>query len=81
MFKPKPQVPTHSALQTFHVDAAGLLLRHDYTADVIGGCLRAGLTLELFEEYDHDISNVYRDFQDFEHKPAVSYALIARKRD
>ena len=32
-----PQVPTHSALQTFHVDAAGLLLRHDYTADVIGG--------------------------------------------
>ena len=31
-----PQVPTHSALQTFHVDAAGLLLRHDYTADVIG---------------------------------------------
>ena len=32
-----PQVPTHSAQQTFHVDAAGLLLRHDYTADVIGG--------------------------------------------
>jgi len=31
-----PEVPTHSALQTFHVDAAGLLLRHDYTADVIG---------------------------------------------
>lgn len=30
-------MPTHSALQTFHVDAAGLLLRHDYTADVIGG--------------------------------------------
>jgi hypothetical protein len=31
-----PEVPTHSALQTFHVNAAGLLLRHDYTADVIG---------------------------------------------
>lgn len=28
--------PTHSAKQAFHVDAAGKLLRHDYTADVIG---------------------------------------------
>lgn len=29
-------VPTHSAEQAFVVDAAGRLLRHDYTADVIG---------------------------------------------
>lgn len=28
--------PTHSVEQAFHVDAAGRLLRHDYTADVIG---------------------------------------------
>lgn len=28
--------PTHSARQVFHVDASGCLLRHDYTADVIG---------------------------------------------
>jgi hypothetical protein len=31
-----PSVPTHSALQTFHIDDSGLLTRHDYTADVIG---------------------------------------------
>jgi hypothetical protein len=30
------RVPTHSRLQTFHLDEAGLLFRHDYTADVIG---------------------------------------------
>ena len=29
-------VPTHSATQTFHVDEARRLIRHDYTADVIG---------------------------------------------
>lgn len=28
--------PTHSPLQTFHVDHARRLTRHDYTADVIG---------------------------------------------
>jgi hypothetical protein len=29
-------VPTHSEVQSIHVDASGLLTRHDYTADVIG---------------------------------------------
>lgn len=29
-------VPTHSEMQSFHVNDAGLLTRHDYTADVIG---------------------------------------------
>lgn len=33
--------PTHSARQAFHVDASGRLLRHDYTADVIGGWAKA----------------------------------------
>ena len=31
-----PSVPTHSAQQRFHVNDAGHLVRHDYTADVIG---------------------------------------------
>lgn len=30
------RVATHSRLQTFHIDEAGLLFRHDSTADVIG---------------------------------------------
>ncbi len=34
-------VPTHSPIQEFHIDAAGHLLRHDYTADVIGRWARA----------------------------------------
>lgn len=43
-------VPTHSALQTFHVDGRGHLLRHDYTADVIGRWARAAnLCLESQE--------------------------------
>jgi hypothetical protein len=29
-------VPTHSEVQSFHVNDSGLLTRHDYTADVIG---------------------------------------------
>jgi hypothetical protein len=29
-------LPTHSPVQVFHFDRSGLLLRHDYTADVIG---------------------------------------------
>lgn len=33
--------PTHSARQSFHVDAMGNLHRHDYTADVIGGWAKA----------------------------------------
>ena len=48
-------------------------------ADVIGGCLRNGLILTHFEEYAHDLSNVYRAFQDFEKKPPLSYSLVARK--
>lgn len=31
-----PSVPTHSAAQAFHVDAARRLVRHDYTADPVG---------------------------------------------
>ena len=37
----EPGVPTHSAMQSFHLDDNGLLLRHDYTADVIGRWAKA----------------------------------------
>lgn len=29
-------VPSHSEMQSFHIDTSGQLTRHDYTADVIG---------------------------------------------
>ncbi len=52
---------------------------HHKLSDVIGGCLGAGLELRLFEEYDHDESEVYAAFETFEHKPPLSYALLAQK--
>jgi hypothetical protein len=36
-----PEVPTHSAEQTFYFDEAGLLRRLDYTAEVFGSWARA----------------------------------------
>lgn len=48
-------------------------------SDVIGGCLRHGLTLTHFEEYAHDISAVYRSFEQVETKLPLSYSLVARK--
>lgn len=36
-----PAVPTHSAIQSFHVNASCQLVRHDYIADVIGTWAKA----------------------------------------
>jgi hypothetical protein len=37
-----PSLPTHCTLQRFHVSrSTGLLVQHDYTADVIGRWARA----------------------------------------
>lgn len=52
---------------------------HHKMSDIIGGVLSAGLTLRLFEEYDHDQSEVYAAFEHFETKPPLSYALLAQK--
>lgn len=52
---------------------------HHTLSDVIGGCLRAGLRLEHFEERPHDISMVYRAFRDLPARPPLSYTLVARK--
>lgn len=48
-------------------------------SSIIGLCLQSGLNLTHFEEYGHDLSNNYRAFQDYEHKPPLSYSLVARK--
>lgn len=52
---------------------------HHKLSDIIGGALAAGLSLRLFEEYDHDQSEVYAAFERFETKPPLSYALLAQK--
>jgi SAM-dependent methyltransferase len=48
-------------------------------SDIIGGCLKHGLSLTHFEEYGHDISMVYAPFEHLEKKPPLSYSLVARK--
>jgi SAM-dependent methyltransferase len=48
-------------------------------SDIIGGCLKHGLRLTQFDEYDHDVSMVYAPFEDLEKKPPLSYSLVARK--
>ena len=48
-------------------------------SDVIGGCLKHGLSLTHFEEYAHDLSMVYAAFENLGKKPPLSYSLVARK--
>lgn len=36
-----PSLPTHSPVQQFHISESGFLLRHDYTAEVVGSWARA----------------------------------------
>jgi ubiquinone/menaquinone biosynthesis C-methylase UbiE len=48
-------------------------------SDVIGGCLRRGLALTRFQEYEHDISAVYRSFEKSETRLPLCYSLVARK--
>ena len=47
-------------------------------SSILSLCL-LGLTIEHFEEHEHDLSGTYRAFQDFEHKPPLSFSLVARK--
>jgi len=60
------------------VDAPSYWFHHK-TSDIISAALGAGLQLEHFKEYGHDISEVFKAFQDFENKPAMCYTLIASK--
>ena len=48
-------------------------------SSIIGLCLQLGLHVTHFEEHEHDLSNTYRAFQDYEHKPPLSYSLVAKK--
>ena len=52
---------------------------HHKLSDIIGACITQGLILRLFEEHPHDLSMVFKAFQDFETKLPLSYALVAEK--
>jgi SAM-dependent methyltransferase len=47
--------------------------------EIFSEVLRAGLTLEAFEEYPHDVSGSYQAFQNPERSLPMSYSLVASK--
>ncbi len=48
-------------------------------SDVIGAGLRHGLAIESFEEYPHDISNVFEHFEKLPVQLPLCYSLVATK--
>ncbi len=50
-------------------------------ADVIQGCIQNELNITHFEEYAHDISNVYRSFEGNENQLPMCYSLLAQKKE
>lgn len=44
-------IPTHSPTQEFHFDTSGLLIRHDYTAEVVGSWARAAHLCTGFRQF------------------------------
>ena len=46
------EIDTHSREQTFYFDSTGLLRRHDYTAEVVGGWANAAHLCADHREYD-----------------------------
>lgn len=47
-----PEIPTHSRRQVFHLDAAGRIARHDYTAEVFGLWARGAHHSLEFKRYE-----------------------------
>lgn len=41
-----PEIPSHCTEQTFYFDASGLLRRHDYSVDIMGGTSSANYATE-----------------------------------
>jgi hypothetical protein len=46
------RIPTHSREQAFHLDERGLIVRHDYTAEVLGGWAKAKHISSQHREFD-----------------------------
>ncbi len=46
-----PDVPTHSPTQELHFDATGRLVRHDYTAEVVGSLGQGGAPVPDYRKF------------------------------
>jgi hypothetical protein len=47
-----PEVDTHCRLQTFYVDIGGLIRRHDFVAEPVGGWAKAALYCDQHRQFD-----------------------------
>jgi ubiquinone/menaquinone biosynthesis C-methylase UbiE len=52
---------------------------HHKMSDIISGCLNHGLSIKHFQEYPHDISEVFKEFEKLETRPPMCYTLVAQK--
>ena len=46
-----PDLPTHSPMQEFRFDASGRLIRHDYTAEVVGSWAKAAHLCQDYRQF------------------------------
>lgn len=53
---------------------------HHKISDVITACIENGLNLEMFKEYEHDVSSTYAHLEGQKNELPLSYAMIARKK-
>ena len=52
---------------------------HHKMSDIIDGCLANNLALRSFQEYDHDVSNLFAHFEKHKIGLPLSYTLVAQK--
>ncbi len=52
---------------------------HHKLSDVITALLRSHLSIRAFDEYDHDISEVFKHLEPLPVKPPLSYILVGQK--
>lgn len=52
---------------------------HHKLSDIFTACLKKGLAITSFEEFDHDISEVFVCFDQLKVKPPLCYMLVAQK--
>ena len=77
----EPNVLSHGLdyLGDGRYDSRAMYWFHHKTSDIVGGLIRSGLRITAFDEYDHDISNVFAHLERLAARPPLSYILQAEK--
>lgn len=52
---------------------------HHTLGDILQTCLEQDFSLQRFQEYPHDLSNVFAHFESMQVKPPLSYLLVAKR--